>query len=269
MARPPGEASPLLTAFPKEAAPLPTYLCFRERRGALTFTIALTLVAILCKEGGNTVLPTVLPGLQALSPEMLAVSALLPGVHVTSYAVGKASQILATYLMGGRLVICLALVLASCAQQLVSTGEPQLMLMGTALNAYANAHVWSACMRIIANWAAGNEMGRAIGWSVGLGQDLSIAVFSCIFAELQASISAVDEPHLHTFSPYILMSAVVLVCAAVMTLLLRSSAVAAGFEPPALPTRTADGSSSSSSSFACSRTWLSRRLSGASPAEPW
>ena len=77
-------------------------------------------------------------------------------------------------------------------------------------------------------------MGRAVGLGVALANDFGLALFSLIFAWLQQSFDREANPYMHTFSPYILMSGLLLLAALLQMVLLRSSAVLAGFDPPAL-----------------------------------
>ena len=227
----PGEATSLLGEAGGSLS-APYLLCITRRKTALIVTMGLIFLAIMSKESANVSIVVSLPAVERLNHTRVA--AFLPGIHTASYSAGKLSQIFVTYVLGGRTTLTLAALFAGIGQLLVSTGSDTFMCLGTALTAYANAHVWGASARLASQWAGHNELGRAVGWTLNLANDLGFASFAAFFAALQLAFPAEEQPHLHVFSPFYFTAGLLLVNALVQSTLLRSSAVSAGFAPPQL-----------------------------------
>lgn len=220
-------AAPLLETTPlvSKAAP---YLCFRERGYASVFTFILIFITVAIKEGSNGGLPSSLPELSAIGID----TRLLPGIHTVCYAFGKLSGGVLTFFIGPRMVLILAMLLSSLGGLCVLSTDQMLLCIGTGVSAYANAHVWGSASRVVAQWSQDGEIGRSVGLSLGLANDLGTMIFTVIFSTMQLSIPPPSV--LHATSPYLLMTALSLVNVLALLLLLRSSAVEAGFPPPVL-----------------------------------
>lgn len=260
----PTEGSPLLDDAPPGSPASPIYLCFRERKTALIFTMCLVFFSIFVKEGANTTLPASLPPLRRLNYTDLAER--LPGTGTGFYAIGKFSQVYMTYTLGGRTTLASAAALSSVGQMFLASGEMALMPVGAAISAYANAHFWGASTRITASWADQEDIGRAVGWFLAIANDVGIGFFSAVFAALQRTFPYATKPRLHAFAPYFLMVVLLNIVAVLVSTLLRSSAVDAGFAPPRLLSNKSGGSSSAGISISSSSSGSGARDGGGESA---
>jgi len=115
----------------------------------------------------------------------------------------------------------------------VITLRTPLVVTGTFLTAFSNAHMYGAVMCVVAAWAEAGVLGRAISWTLTLAGDLGFTSSSAIFAALQAAYDSRTQPEQHAVAPYQFMLLLLVCNTLVQAALLRTSA-AAGFSPPKL-----------------------------------
>ena len=241
----PPAAAPLV----EESTPLveestkPVYLCFRTRLGAAFFIMGLMFFTVGIKQASNDDLPVSLPALRQLGLD----TSLLPGIFAAFYGVGKVSQLFLTYFFGPRLVLILSMVLSSMGGVCICSTEQSLVMFGTAITAYGNAHVYGTVLRVLAQWSSLDHLGRTIGISIGLANDFGSIAATVIFSLLQANIPAPNP--LHATAPYLLTTGLTLMNAFILIACMRESATAAGFPPPRqVATKTRGDSSTGGSS---------------------
>lgn len=82
-----------------------TYLCFRSRQSAFNFTLGLLFLALFCKDGSNSLVPSTLPEIRHIVEGPMGI---LPALGAAGYALGKMFMILSIYFLGGRTTLVLA-----------------------------------------------------------------------------------------------------------------------------------------------------------------
>lgn len=77
-----------------------------------------------------------------------------------------------------------------------------LVIIGTLVSAFSNAQVFGASMSIVASWADGNVLGRAVSWTLVLAGDVGYTSNSAIFSALQAVYDRRSQPEQHAIAPF-------------------------------------------------------------------
>ena len=159
---------------------------------------------------------------------------LWPGLMSTCQAIGKLAQILVVDHFGVYWTACVGSALMTLGAFMVVSGVNELMAVGITIGALANAQMWGVGIRCLANWVPGETMGSAVGLALSAANDGSPMVFGVVVAGLQAAMQPMGSWGA-TFAPFLMIGTLLLLNTGCMFLLLRGSAVEAGFEPPTAP----------------------------------
>lgn len=197
----------------------------RQRASAVWLVVLAVMLAIASCEMCYTTLPSVLPTLRHYTGSE-AVVTLLPGIGTAGRALGKASQILVTYAVGGTMTLVAALSVGGVATLCFPIGGIGIYAVCWFVANFCAAHVWGASTRVAANWVDERYQGRAFA-GLGVAGDSS-QMFAALLAGAVLDASSGSAWRL----PFRFTSAQMLLVAATTAAVMRDSAIAAGFRAP-------------------------------------
>ena len=123
----------------------------RERRTAVLVMLLVISWSIVAKGSVSVALESSLPALEKYNIGGMGshLVAILPGTLAVFYAVGKGSQPILTFLLGGRNVLAYVEGLFGALSVLVITsGTPTFVICGAVGANYAMAHAWGATTNV-------------------------------------------------------------------------------------------------------------------------